>query len=327
MSNKPLSQLLRVRVARRWAECDDVVAFELAAVGGVPLPPFEAGAHVDVHLPGGPVRPYSLCNAPGQPHYQIAVLRESAGRGGSAAMHDTVHQGAELSISPPRNLFALSAHAPHHLLLAGGIGVTPLLAMAEALHAQGASFALHHACRSAARSPFATRLAAAPYAAQVRRHLDNGPAAQRLDLPALLAAQPAQAHLYVCGPAGFMAAVQAAAQAAGWDAARLHSESFQPAAPEAATQGGGFEVQLGHGGRVVPVAAGQTVVAALAAAGVQVLTSCEQGVCGTCLTRVLAGQPEHHDQYLTDAERQAGDQFLPCCSRARSARLVLDLAG
>ena len=323
--------LLTVRLARKRPEAADIMSFELVAVDGGALPAFEAGAHIDVHLPasaGAIVRPYSLCNSPQETHrYLLGVLREPASRGGSVAMHDALVEGQTLQISAPRNHFALAAAAPaapHSLLLAGGIGITPLLAMAEQLHADGAQFELHYAARNAARAAFLPRLLAAPWLGQVRLHLDDGDADQRLDLPALLAAPAAGAQLYVCGPAGFIDAVLAAARAAGWPEASLHSERFGAVLVQHDSDAA-FEVQLGRDGRVVPVSPGQTVVQALALAGVVLPTSCEQGVCGTCLTRVLAGQPDHRDHYLTPEEQAAGDQFLPCCSRSCSPLLVLDL--
>ena len=330
-----------VRVAGKTQEAEGIAGFTLVAADGGLLPAFAAGAHVDVHLPpAGPgaawvVRPYSLCTAPpppgaaGVPHYELGVLLEPASRGGSAGLHQRVSVGDLLHIGLPRNLFGLAAEARRSLLLAGGIGITPLLSMAQALWAQGRDFQLHHAVRSARRAPYVERLAAVPWADRVHRHVDDGPADQRLDLPTLLAAPLPGDHLYLCGPQGFMDAVRAAATAAGWPGAQVHCESFgaAPAVASGPAGQGAFELQLGHGGRVIPVAADQTAVQALAAAGITVLTSCEQGVCGTCLTRVLDGTPEHRGQYLTPEEQAAGDQFLPCCSRALTARLVLDLGG
>ncbi len=314
-----------VRVARKQQVAADIVGIDLVATDGTALPAFTAGSHIDVHLPGGLVRPYSLCNSPLETQrYQLGVLREPASRGGSAAVHDLLAEGQTLQISLPRNHFALVAGAPQHLLLAGGIGITPLLAMAEQLMADGADFQLHCAARSAHRAPFAARLLQAPWRQRVTLHLDDGDAAQRLDLAALLAAPQAGTQLYVCGPAGFIDAVLATARAAGWPDAQLHCERFN-AVVEQRDSDADFEVQLGQGGRVVLVPRGQTVVQALAAAGVTVPTSCEQGVCGTCLTPVLAGEPDHRDQYLTPEEQAANDQFLPCCSRACSPRLVLAL--
>ena len=320
-----MTALLRVRVAVRRDEALDICSLDLVPVDGSALPGFSAGAHIDVHLPGGLVRQYSLCNPPGETHrYRIAVLRDAASRGGSATVHDQLQVGTVLDIGTPRNLFELDPAAPHHLLLAGGIGITPLLAMAEQLAAQGGAFTLHHATRSRERTPFVAQLASAPYADRVHHHFDDGPATQKLDLAATLRSAPAGSHLYVCGPTGFMEAVLAEGRAQGWDEARLHREYFA-AAPTGTAGDGGFELELASSGRVIPVAADQTALAALLAAGLDIPMSCEQGVCGTCLTGVKSGVPDHRDQYLTPEERAANNQFLPCCSRASSARLVLDL--
>ena len=318
--------LLQVRVARKQAVAEGISSFEFVAAAGGALPAFEAGAHIDVHLPGGLVRQYSLCNAPGPTqHYQVAVLREPQSRGGSQAMHEQVQEGSVLAISAPRNSFPLAAGAHSHLLMAGGIGVTPMLAMAEALHAAGQAFELHYATRSRARTAFADALAAAPYAAQVHLHLDDGAPEQRLNLPALLARPPAGRHLYVCGPQGYIEAVLGTARAQGWAEAQLHCEYFGAAPVVVAAGEQPFEVELSSSGRVVQVPVGVPITQALADAGVFVATSCEQGICGTCLTRVLSGTPEHRDQYLTPEEQAANDVCLPCCARSRSARLVLEL--
>jgi vanillate O-demethylase ferredoxin subunit len=317
--------LFSVRVARKAVEAEGICSFELSALDGGPLPAFSAGSHVDVQLPGGLTRQYSLCNDAAETHrYLISVLRDPASRGGSAAMHDRVNEGDVLQISAPKNHFALAHDAQRHLLLAGGIGVTPILCMAERLSRTGAAFAMHYCTRSRARTAFQERIVASALADHVRFHFDDGDAAQKLDLATLLGSPRAGEHVYVCGPQGFMDAVLSTARAAGWPEAQLHYEFFgaqlAPSGSEA-----GFEVQLASSGRIVAVPADRTVVQALAEAGVVVPTSCEQGVCGTCLTRVLAGECEHKDLYLTPEEQDANDQFLPCCSRAKSARLVLDL--
>jgi len=322
------TDVLRVRVARKAEEAQGICSLDLVPEDGQPLPRFSAGAHVEVQLPfvrAGLARPYSLCNSPAETHrYQIAVLKEPASRGGSLAVHDQVQVGMVLEIRPPKNQFALAPQAQQHLLLAGGIGVTPLLSMAEALAAAAADFELHYAVRAPERLAFAQRLAVAPYAQRVHVHLDNGPAEQRLDLAALLAAPAPGRHLYVCGPAGFMDAVLAAAAAAGWPQGQVHLERFG-ADPAAHMGDGGFDVQLASNGRVIPVRADQSVLQALCAAGLDLPSSCEQGVCGTCLTRIVSGVPDHRDQYLLPEELAANDQFLPCCSRALSPLLVLDL--
>jgi vanillate O-demethylase ferredoxin subunit len=315
-----------VRVARKTVEAEGICSFELVDPNGESLPSFAAGAHIDVHLPGGLVRQYSLCNDPRETHrYCIAVLHEPESRGGSKAMHLEIDVGDRLTIVGPRNHFELAPRTEHALLLAGGIGITPILSMAEALHARGAAFQLHYCSRSAARMAFADGLRAAPYAAGVRLHLDDGGADQALDLDRVLDAAPPGTHLYVCGPQGFIGAVLAAAQRRNWTSDRVHREYF--AAPDAEPNAAdkAFEVVLARSGLRVVVDAGRSVVRALADAGVCVPVSCEQGVCGTCLTRVIDGVPDHRDAYLTPEEREAGDQFLPCCSRARGERLVLDL--
>jgi vanillate O-demethylase ferredoxin subunit len=316
---------LNVRVARKAAEALDICTFELVAADGGTLPAFSAGSHIDVHVPGGPVRQYSLCNDPAESHrYLIGVLKDPATRGGSKSMHENVREGDVLAISAPKNHFALAHEARRHLLLAGGIGVTPILCMAERLALTGAQFEMHYCTRSRERTAFLQRIAASSFADRVTHHFDDGPVAQKLDMATLLAAPRPGTHVYVCGPKGFMDAVLGTARAAGWPEAQLHYEFFS-AAPTASDSDGSFEVQLASSGRIVVVPKDQSVVQALAAAGVEVMTSCEQGVCGTCITRVIEGECDHRDSYFTPEEQAAHDQFTPCCSRARSARLVLDL--
>jgi vanillate O-demethylase ferredoxin subunit len=322
----PAPSAIDVRVVRKRREARDVLSFALEAVDGAGLPAFTAGAHIDVHLPGGLTRQYSLCNPPGERHrYVIGVLREPASRGGSRAMHELVREGDVLRIGAPRNHFGLAADATSSLLLAGGIGITPILAMAHELAAAGREFSLHYCARSADRAAFADRLHASAFAARVHVHLDDGDAAQRVDLARLLARPAAGRHAYVCGPRGFIDAALASAADSGWPAASLHREFFGGAEATAGAADERFEVRLARSERVVVVPAGVTVVQALAASGVDVPTSCEQGVCGTCLTRVVEGVPEHRDLYLTPEEQARNDQFTPCCSRSKSPWLVLDL--
>ena len=317
---------LSVRVARKTIEAEGIASFELVSLDSSALPAFAAGSHVDVQLPGGLVRQYSLCNDPNETHrYLIAVLRDAASRGGSASMHEQVNEGDTLAISAPKNHFALAHEAQSHLLLAGGIGVTPLLCMAERLAHSGARFEMHYCTRSKSRTAFVQRIEGSALATHVQFHFDDGPAAQRADIEALVGPPIPGRHLYVCGPKGFMDAVLARARAKGWPEAQIHFEFFAADPAAAGGEDGAFEVMLASSGRVVAVPAGVSVVKALAACGVVIATSCEQGVCGTCLTRVIDGEPDHRDLYLTPEEQAAVDQFLPCCSRARSARLVLDL--
>ncbi len=313
---------LQVQVLTRRVEAEGICSYELARADGAPLPAFSAGAHIDVHLPGGLVRQYSLCNDDRETHrYRIAVLRDPASRGGSVTVHEQVQEGDTLTISAPRNHFPLVA-APFSLLLAGGIGITPLLCMAQRLAATGQDFRLHYCTRSLARTAFHDSVAA--FGERARLHLDDGDATQKLDLPAALAAAPAGSRLYVCGPTGFIDFVVNTARAAGWPADHLHLEYFG-AAPQDTAGDRAFEVRIASTGQTYSVPADKTVVEALQDQGVEVLISCEQGVCGTCLTRVLEGECEHRDMYLTDEEKARHDQFLPCCSRAKSPVLVLDL--
>lgn len=313
-----------VRISRKTIEALDIASFELVASTGETLPPFAAGAHIDVHLPNGLVRQYSLCNDPTETHrYLIAVLRDANSRGGSAAMHE-LEVGQTIAISDPKNHFPLAHGAQRSLLLAGGIGITPILCMAERLASSGASFELHYCTRSADRTAFAERIRSSSFAGSVQFHHDDGPETQKFDAKRIVANPQHDVHLYVCGPTGFMDWVLESARQAGWPEERLHLEYFA-AAPIDTSHDGSFEVQIASTGKVIRVAADKTVIAALAAHGIEVPISCEQGVCGTCLTRVLDGTPEHRDIFLTADEQTMGDRFLPCCSRAKSARLVLDL--
>jgi vanillate O-demethylase ferredoxin subunit len=313
-----------VKVVRRKQEAQDIASFELARPDGAPLPAFSAGSHIDVQVPGGLTRQYSLCNDAAENHrYRIAVLRDANSRGGSAGMHDAVKEGDTLLISEPRNHFPL-VHAQRTLLFAGGIGVTPLLAMAQRLATTGADFTLHYSTRSAARTAFRDEIMASAYAPRVRFHFDDGDAGQKLDLAAELGAPQPGTHIYVCGPTGFIDFVVQTAKGLGWPQDQVHLEYFGAAAQDTAGDRA-FQVKVASSGAVYEVAADQTVVQALQAHGIEILTSCEQGVCGTCITRVLQGECDHRDLYFTDEEKAKNDQFTPCCSRAKSQVLVLDL--
>lgn len=317
--------MLNVIVTGKTCEAEGICSFELSAADGTVLPPFEAGAHIDVHLAGGMVRQYSLCNDPRErQRYLISVLKDPLSRGGSQAMHEQVLTGQMLTISAPRNLFALVPTASRHLLFAGGIGITPMLAMAYALAPQDVPFELHYCFRSSDRAAFLPLLAQAPFAERVILHDDSGTQAQKLDAAALLALSDAGSHLYVCGPGGFMSHIIDTAQHAGWPAHRVHREFFA-AAPIDHRADTAFEVELARSGQIFQIPADRSVFEVLDEAGVAIDSSCEQGICGSCMTRVLSGIPEHRDQFLSAAQQAANDQFTPCCSRARTTRLVLDL--
>lgn len=316
--------MIEVSVIGRSDEALDICSLELAPLDGSLLPAFSAGAHIDVHLPGGLVRQYSLCNHPQERHrYLIGVLKDPASRGGSQAVHQQLPVGTQLTISEPRNLFPLAENAQRSLLFAGGIGITPILCMAEHLAHSGADFELHYCARSIERAAFVERLKHAPFADRVQLHFDQQPQTA-LDAAKVLAQPQDNTHLYVCGPGGFMQYVLDSARAQGWPEERLHREYFA-AAPVDTTLDGVFSVKVGSTGQVFEVPVDQTVVQVLASHGIEIQMSCEQGICGTCLTRVLEGVPEHRDLYLTEAEQALNDQFTPCCSRSKSPLLVLDI--
>jgi vanillate O-demethylase ferredoxin subunit len=305
---------------------DEVSSYLLQRIDGHSLPACEAGAHLDMYLPGELVRSYSLCGDPAHTteSYEIAVKREDAGRGGSRAVHMWVHEGDILRIGAPRNQFRLVPHAPHHLLLGGGIGVTPLVAMSHALHALGASFTLALFARSAQHLALKTVLDTAPWRNQVQVHFDDMPSSTN---PATLVANaPAGAHLYFCGPEGFMKHVRQASQA--WPPERVHFEYFSaPVESSAKTTApneiDGFDVVLARRQLRLHVAPGKSIAHVLQGAGVAVDTVCEQGICGSCLTPYLDGTPDHQDLCMTETERAT--HVAICCARSRSPTLTLDI--
>ncbi|MFL9878297.1 PDR/VanB family oxidoreductase [Herbaspirillum rhizosphaerae] len=315
---------LQVKVISKTAEAEDIASFELAGIDGKPMPPFSAGSHIDVHIRDGLIRQYSLCNPPHESHrYQIGVLRDAKSRGGSVAMHGDIKVGDVLTISEPRNHFPLT-QAKRTLLLAGGIGVTPILCMAERLAATAADFAMHYCARSPERTAFRDRIATSDFADRVVYHYDSGADEQKLKLAEMIATPDTDTHIYVCGPGGFIDHVVNTAKDKGWPSAQVHLEYFG-AVPVETDGDAPFDVKIASSGQVFTIPAGETVIKILADNGVDIPVSCEQGVCGTCLTRVLDGVPDHRDLYLTDEERAANDQFTPCCSRAKSTLLVLDV--
>jgi vanillate O-demethylase ferredoxin subunit len=311
-------------VADKRAEAEDVCVFELAAENGGRLPAFRAGAHIDVHLPNGLVRQYSLCGDPRERRrYRIAVLRTAPSRGGSRTLHDEVRVGDRIAISAPKNHFPLARGAARSLLIAGGIGITPIIAMAEALARAGADFELHYCVRTARRAAFAQQLMRSSYASRVHFHYGETAGGKRLDLPALLADPDPRTHVYACGPAGFMDAVRDCALAQGWDSSRVHREHF--AAPAGAPPARPFDIRIASSGAIVHVPAELSALEALARHGIKLPMACGQGLCGTCITPVLEGEPEHRDLCLDEAKRARNDCMTPCCSRARGASLTLDL--
>jgi vanillate O-demethylase ferredoxin subunit len=302
-------------------------SYELRAATGGTLPSFEAGAHIDVHLGPSLIRPYSLCNSPQETgRYLICVRRDDAGRGGSRTLHRDLTVGRRLRISPPRNHFPLVA-ARRHVLVAGGIGITPLLSMAEALAARGAAFVLHHYTSSVTEAPLLERLQTSAFAERtVVHHSDQGDSV-RTGLPAELLVPDPDTAVYVCGPDGFMSHVMAKTAAVGWQPGQIHTERFAPATPVPAGDEvtAEFTVRIASTGIGYPVPADHTIADVLTANGVEVELSCEQGICGACLTPVLAGEPDHRDEVQTPDERATNDRITICCSRARTPELLLGL--
>jgi ferredoxin-NADP reductase len=296
--------------------------YELVDPRGRDLPPFTAGAHVALRYGGGSWRDYSLWNDPAERrHYCIAVLCERDRGGLSRHLHDTLRVADEVEVSPPRNDFPLAESAERHLLLAGGIGITPLFSMLTVLRRRRASFALHYCTRSPEDTAFREELAI--LAAQGRVHLyhDGGDPARGLDVRALLRERLPGAHLYYCGPSGLMKAAGEAA--ADWPAGTVHFENFGGAVIDPPADERPFRVRLSRSGGEYEVMAGETIVEVLRRHGVAVKTSCEFGYCGACLTPYRDGEPDHRDQFL-DAEGRRRYVMI-CCTRARSPVLELDL--
>lgn len=325
MNTFTIMLMLSVQVTKKTVETPEIVSLELASPPGAPpLPRFSAGSHIDVHIKPGLVRQYSLCNHPDETdRYVIGVLRDPGSRGGSVAMHDEVNEGDILQISEPKNHFPL-ANARRSLLFAGGIGVTPILCMAERLAQTGADFEMHYCSRSRSRTAFRERIAAASFAAKVCFHFDDGDATQKLQLADLLAGADPETHLYVCGPCGFIEHVVDTARAQAWAADNIHLEYFGAKTIDTSDDAS-FEVRIASTGRTIKIPTDKSIAQTLYENGVEIPVSCEQGVCGTCVTRVLAGEPDHRDMFFSDAEKALNNQITPCCSRAKGKLLVLDL--
>lgn len=311
---------ISARVLSICDEAEDIRTFILAAADDSPLPTYTPGAHLDVYLPGGLTRQYSLCGRDRHDgRYRIAVQHEAASRGGSRWLHEHLHKGDVLTIGRPRNAFALAPSAGRHLLLAGGIGITPLLAMAYELAARGEDFRLAYFARNPAVVAFATELQAPLLASRCEVLCSLSTSESAAAIASLLQGAQGDVHCYTCGPAPFMDAVRERALAA-LPPEQFHQESFGPVK----ATGECFTLRLQRSGRDVAVGETQSVVEAMRAAGVDIETSCEVGVCGTCVTRVIDGCPDHRDSYLTAAEQGANTCFTPCVSRSRSALLVVD---
>lgn len=311
---------IRVRVTGIEQVAPMIREFHLQAVSGE-LRPFSPGSHVVVEMPATP-RPhrnaYSLLSDPRDASsYRIAVRLQEPSRGGSVYMHEQVQLGDELKITPPANFFAPRWRASRHLLIAGGVGITPFMSYLPEMERQGADFELHYLYRGSQTGAYQEQLQARLGARCVRYDSDSG---VRCDLHQLLSNQPLGTHVYICGPESLIAGVRETAQALGWPESQVHFEAF--AAPQ---PGNPFEVELARSGKTLTVDGETSLLEALEEAEAPVTSLCRGGVCGQCATPVLAGEIDHRDEYLSAAEREKGNCIMPCVSRAKGKRLVLDI--
>ncbi|WP_376870694.1 PDR/VanB family oxidoreductase [Albirhodobacter sp. R86504] len=318
------SNTLTLTVSNRIDDLGDIMRIDL--VGDAPLPPVTAGAHIDlaVDTPDGPVwRQYSLCGDPkDQSRWELGILRDPASRGGSTALHAGLTVGTRVTVEGPRNHFPLAESAHSTVLFGGGIGVTPMLAMAWELHARAADFTLHYATRSADRTAFLDLIATLPFRNKIVLHHDDSDKYAPIDPARDIPAADQHTHLYICGPLGFMEWIIAAAEAQGHAARNIHREYF---AADVDTTGESFVVECAQSKITVRVGPDDTIAKALARAGVKIEVKCEEGICGTCVTDVIEGDIDHRDHFLTEEERADMDQICACCSRGCGPKLVLDI--
>ncbi len=319
-----MSQTLQAFVHTLRYEAEDIVGIELRPVGADAFPAFEAGSHIDLHLPNGMVRSYSLLNAPGETHrYVVAVLKDKASRGGSRCVHEQLRIGLKLSISAPRNNFPLHEDAGHSVLVAGGIGVTPILCMGRRLQQLGKSFEVLYFARSRQSAALVPEIEA--LGVPVHWHFDaekGGPP----DLKALLGARGGQAntHLYACGPSVMLDNFVSTCEALGYSNA--HIERFSAVEVAASSDAkASYQVELKRSGKVIEITPEKSLLKTLLDNKVDVDYSCEEGICGACETRVLEGEPDHRDSVLSASEHASNKMMMVCVSGCKSARLVLDL--
>ncbi|HTO29342.1 MAG TPA: Rieske 2Fe-2S domain-containing protein [Devosia sp.] len=317
----PRGNTITVVVKRKWTSADGVIGFELATRTGH-LPTFQPGAHIDIHLPNGMTRQYSITNGPGELlSYIIGVKAESAGKGGSKVLVETVREGDLLSISEPRNNFPLRRDAVRTVLIAGGIGITPLLSMARFLDKSSLNYELHYFTRAGEAVAFRSELEALHGKVTFHTGLP------RTEIGSTIASalgQWSQAqHVYVCGPGPMLETVRTTAAAQGWPEEAIHFEYFKN--DKIIDNSSAFDVELARSAMTLHVPSGKSIMEVMREAGLTVPSSCEQGACGTCLTTVIEGEVDHQDVYLNDSEKASNSCMMTCVSRAKSARLVLDI--
>lgn len=318
------AELMTLRVTRAEPAADGIQLFELRHPEGTDLPPFTPGAHLSVRVPSGAMRNYSLCNDPHERHrYLIAVKRDEGGRGGSVGLVDSTQVGGSLDVSAPRNLFELDPRAPEYIFVAGGIGITPILAMIRYLQAEGGKpFRLFYLTRAAGSTAFREEVTAPDFAGAnaVVLHHDEGDPEKAYDLWPVFE-EPTGAQIYCCGPRPLMDAVRD--MTGHWPEQAVHFEDFGSDLVRPRADDTPFSVKLGPDGEPLAVPVGTTILEVLRAHGRKLPSSCESGTCGTCRTRYLAGEVDHRDMVLTPAERKS--VLMICVSRAKSDTLVLDL--
>jgi vanillate O-demethylase ferredoxin subunit len=313
-----------VRVATIRYEASDVRSFVLRRTDGLAFPPVDPGSHIDVRLSGTIARSFSLSNADADDgEYRITVAREQNGSGGSKFLHDNVRAGDMLMISAPRNNFILARDAPRSVFVAGGIGITPFIPMLATLNRIGRGWKLIYCAKSPARAPLLAEVETLAQAGAGKLNVHFSADAGRLDLRNIVADLSPDDHVYCCGPTGMLRDFRLAADERGIAAEQLHFEYFKSEVE--AAESGGFTVVLQRSGREVSVKAGQTILEALRDLGLDVPYSCMEGICGSCVTGVISGTPDHRDMVLTERDRKAGNTMMICCSGAKSDRLVLDL--
>lgn len=315
-----IAPLLTLTVTRSETAADGIQLIEFRAPDGAALPAWTPGSHLAIRVPSGAMRNYSLCSDPQERHrYLIAVKREVAGRGGSVGLIDQTRPGDSIAVMSPRNLFELVTSAPSYIFIAGGIGITPVLSMIRSLRRSGDKpFHLYYLTRSPAVTAFLPDLA--DFTDRVTVHHDGGDPAQAFDLWPILEA-PSNAHIYCCGPRPLMDAVRD--MTGHWPEAALHFEDFGSDLVRPRADDTPFEIQLGYHGPHLKVPVGATILETLRANGRIVPSSCESGTCGTCRTTILAGEPDHRDLVLNEAEKR--NSIMICVSRAKTDLLVLDL--
>lgn len=315
---------LTLRVKRIEWEAEGVVSVALVRPEGGDLPLFTPGAHIDLHLPNGITRSYSLCgDAADRSAYVVGIGLDAASRGGSSYIHGQLRVGQMISVSPPRNHFPLVEDVAKVVLIAGGIGITPIYCMARRLAGLGRAFEIHYATRNAARMAFLPALKA--MGAEVQVHYDEEQGGRPLDVAAIFARHPAGTHFYCCGPTPMLAAFEKAGLAAGVKDDCIHVEYFSAKPQDQATPSNGFTIVLGRSGRELAVPADKSILQVLQLNGVNIDSSCEDGICGTCEVKVLEGMPDHRDSVLTKAEQAANKSMMVCVSRCKGERLVLDI--